>query len=479
MLSTGLQSVLVLIALLLSCFLAFTQYRVKNYRYTLVIILILAFTLRAYLSADLYLHEWDERYHALVAKNLMVSPLMPRLYPVALLNYSVQEWSSNYVWLHKQPVPLWLMAASLKVFGTNEMALRLPSVILSTGSVFLTYLIGKKLFNEEVGLLASFLHALNGLIIELTGGRIATDHIDICFLFFVQLCFLLSAQYRQKSNKFWLVFTGISLGLAVLSKWLPALIIIPCFAILNYKKDRALQTAADIAVILAFAMAIVAPWQVFCSIKYPAEYSAEMAHITRHFSEGLDKQTGGFLYHFGKAIIVVNELVWPAFIWACYLAVKRKDKSLLALIVWAIVPYLFFSFAATKMQAYLVFVAPALFIIIAYCWFELFTLLKNKKVNRYIGIAALSLVFIFALRYCVERIKPFQQVPRQKDWANEFKRIHNAGEDKNTVYFNVSHCIEGMFYTDAIMYGYIPAEVELKRIEKLGYKIVINNNPDL
>jgi|GEM_PF-2475173 len=49
----------------------------------LAAIVILAAALRIWLcSTDSYLHEWDERYHALVAKNLLLHPLKPTLYAV-------------------------------------------------------------------------------------------------------------------------------------------------------------------------------------------------------------------------------------------------------------------------------------------------------------------------------------------------------------------------------------------------------------
>ena len=41
--------------------------------------------------------------------------------------YKYQDWTSNHVWLHKQPLPLWSMSASLWMFGINEIAVRLPA----------------------------------------------------------------------------------------------------------------------------------------------------------------------------------------------------------------------------------------------------------------------------------------------------------------------------------------------------------------
>lgn len=46
------------------------------------------------------------------------------------------------------------------IFGFSEIAVRIPSVFLGIGTVFLTYLLGKQLFDKEIALLASFFLAI-------------------------------------------------------------------------------------------------------------------------------------------------------------------------------------------------------------------------------------------------------------------------------------------------------------------------------
>ena len=116
-----------------------------------LILMVCGLFLRFYTSADFYLHQWDERYHALVAKNLMSHPFKPTLYENPVLPYDFKDWMGNHIWLHKQPVPLWSMAASMRLFGVNEIALRLPSMIMSTLGIWITYSIGKYLFNKRIG----------------------------------------------------------------------------------------------------------------------------------------------------------------------------------------------------------------------------------------------------------------------------------------------------------------------------------------
>ena len=73
-------------------------------RYTraLCLIVILGFGLRAYSASDRYLHNWDERYHALVAKNMIEHPLRPTLYENPVLPFDSKDWERNHIWLHKQ-----------------------------------------------------------------------------------------------------------------------------------------------------------------------------------------------------------------------------------------------------------------------------------------------------------------------------------------------------------------------------------------
>ena len=112
----------------------------------LFVLTILAFALRCYMATlDPFLHEWDEQYHALVARNMMDNPFVPMLRAGHLMPYNYEDWGGNIIWLHKQPLFMWQMALSMKICGVSLFALRLPSSILGTFMVPLLYHIGRNL----------------------------------------------------------------------------------------------------------------------------------------------------------------------------------------------------------------------------------------------------------------------------------------------------------------------------------------------
>src|SRR5688572_19000026 len=90
-----------------------------------LLLVLIALLLRAFAAADPHLHEWDERYHAVVAKNLLRHPLQPTLYDDPVMPYDHRDWFASHVWLHKPPLALWTMATSIGLFGANEAAVRL------------------------------------------------------------------------------------------------------------------------------------------------------------------------------------------------------------------------------------------------------------------------------------------------------------------------------------------------------------------
>ena len=147
-----------------------------------------AFLLRWWMAGlDPYLNDWDERFHAIVAKNLMHNPLKPVLRLQPIMPYDYTAWCCNVVWLHKQPLFLWQMALSMRVFGVELWSLRLPDVLMGALLVFPVVRMGALLRDRETGFYAAFLYAGAFHQLELISGMQSMEHNDVAFLFYVAL----------------------------------------------------------------------------------------------------------------------------------------------------------------------------------------------------------------------------------------------------------------------------------------------------
>jgi len=447
----------------------------------LLLIMMCGLLLRIYTATDLYLHAWDERYHALVAKSLISNPLHPMLYDNPVLPYDYKNWAANHIWVHKQPLPLWSMALSMSVFGVNEIALRIPSVILSTLGIGITFFIAKYLFNNRVAIIASFLYSIHGLIIELTAGRVATDHFDVFFLFFVQLSVLLAIRYFQSKRSVYNILCGVSIGMAILSKWLPALIVLPIWLLLAFdsKKLNRKETLINF-IILTVVIAIVSlPWQWYIFNKFPQEALWERGFNLKHITEALENHGEPFYYHFEKMFILYGEIIYLPLLWFFYKTLKHiRNYRRLILSIWVLVPFVFFSIAETKMQAYTLFTAPALFIITALFW-EYLYVYRNRF--RYKGLIILVLFLLLALpiRYSIERTKPFVIRERNPQWTKEIRELSKqTGDHSDIVIFNSEYPIETMFYLDCAAYSTTPDSLTLSDLHKKGHAIFIRKEMD-
>lgn len=464
----------------LSYFFSWKYYKKENYIFSILFIVFSGLMFFSYTASDFFLHVWDERYHALVAKNLLKHPFLPTLYDNPILAYDYKMWVGNHIWLHKQPLPLWLMAGSMKIFGINEIALRLPSIIMSSIGILLTFKIGDYFFNKKVGLFSAFLFSINGLIIELTAGRVATDHVDITFMFFILLAVFLTTQFIERKSILFSLLIGVSIGGALLTKWLTGFIVLPIWLLLVWdsKSFNVKEIITHFALIVIATVFIALPWQVYIFHTFPLEAAYESTFNLRHFTEVIEERSGSVFYFIHKIRINYGELIYLPLLWFIWVTFKEpKNYKQLALCAWFFIPLIIFSLAKTKMQGYLLFTAPALFIITSAFFFELETY-RDKHKPKWLFNIILALFIVLPIRYGIERMKPFEKRDRNPKWTLELKAL-NAKNIQNGILFNYENPIEAMFYTDFIVYSTIPSKDKMEQLKNEGYQLFLNDKNDL
>lgn len=466
----------------------------------LLMLIIGAFILRLLIiSIDPYLNEWDERFHALVGKNMMGHPFLPLLFPNPIMPFDYTAWYSNFVWLHKQPLFLWQMALSMKIFGVNETALRLPSAFMGAIQLYFIFRIGEILFNKRVGYFSSFFLSLSYYQLELTSGRISTDHCDVAFCFYVAGSLWAFAEYYRKPKVIWVLLIGIFAGGAVLIKWLAGLLVFIGWGmnILSNKKFDQLfsKEIKNMFLSLIVAVTIFLPWQIYCAKVFPKEYQFEMTFNTEHLSNIVEHHSGDIFYYFGHFPDQYGYIGLLLLLIGIYYIIKKLRNVTLAaiLIVDMFALYLFFTMVQTKMQSYVFIASPIVFLIFGVAMYFLIEEINGKMQNKNIRNSILTIFIIAISGFSQLRLgsilnNHYELVTENcNDGSNcRLRKIHNTEiyrqldllVPKGYVVFNCTpfENIEAMFYSDRVVYSGYMNEKQFVNLKDKGIKIAAFEN---
>jgi 4-amino-4-deoxy-L-arabinose transferase-like glycosyltransferase len=166
----------------------------------------------------------------------------------------------------------WLGAWSLKAFGVNEFAARLPSALAATLLVIMAYTFGRSCFGRLTGL-ATGLFLSTALGFVLMARLMLTDMVFAAFVSASLFC-LWQAVTDESRRTLWLVLHFTTTALAVMTKG-PLGSIIPALAAIAYRvaTRRPLPfRGAGLWIGLAVYTVIVVPWFAVMLWKFGWEY---------------------------------------------------------------------------------------------------------------------------------------------------------------------------------------------------------------
>lgn len=322
--------------------------------------LLIALAVRAVAASPPVLHDWDERYHALVAKHFLSHPLEPVLIEGAG-ELPAADWTHTGVFLHKPPLALWLMALGRAVLGPSEWAFRAASVLLGVATTALTLWLGAEVLGAGAGLLAGLLVALQPELIYLAAGFQPTDHVDAQLAFWVTASAAAFWALHRKPSLARGALVAASLAGGLLSKSWPALVAVPATLLLAWPGRRRL---AAVAGGMLGGLALAAPWSLYALHRWPTTFASERAYELQHLTQGLEGHTGGPLFYLVALFRWTGPGGLVAIAYGLWLARSREEPRFL--VAWLAVPLLLFSLSATKMPGYLAPDLPALALLCAW-----------------------------------------------------------------------------------------------------------------
>lgn len=471
----------------------------EKIKYSILFLFLGSFALAYFMiHLDPFLILWDEQYHALVAKNMSEHPFKPMLYKNPILGYDYNDWSNNHIWLHKQPLFLWQMAASIKLFGTTEFAVRFPSMMMHAIMSLFIYKIGKLIANERIGFYGALFFASAYYPLEMAAGKYASDHNDTAFTFYVTASFWAWFEYQSSQKKYWIIVIGVCSGFAVLVKWLPGLLIyLAWFACIVYSNQtrKSLNSYIPFLKSIAISVLVFIPWQVYKSIRFPIESSIEFEGYSRHFFEPLDGHGGNAWFHFHslKTLYGQGDLVPYLIVFGFAILFFKKINTpifKIVVLISVVSVYTFFTIAKTKMPAYCFIVSPFIFLGLSTLYDVSFNAISKKikiklRAKFLNGILLMlicfSLIDFSEIRHYHTNWKPQDNKNRNLELKQMeiIKNIQQLIPDDRFVVFNSSVRLNGhipiMFYTNNIAYNFIPDESQIKFVKEKGYNVAVLN----
>ena len=275
-------------------------------------------------------------------------------------------------YFEKPPLMYWLEAGAISVFGLNEWAARLWPALFALFGCLAVYFTGRALYSRRAGLFAAATLAISPLY-AFMGGILTLDMALTAELTLAFCAFLLAVREPPGHRRRFLFYGFyLSAALAVLTKGLVGIVIpamvIGAWVVLLW--EWGLLRRMYLPTGLLLFLAVAAPWHVLVARANP-----EFAHfyfIHEHFERYLTTVHNRYeppwyflpvllagMYPFSVFLpdALRNNLRgrWHA---------RKTSGDTWFLVLWSVLPFLFFSFSDSKLIPYVLPVWPPLALLV-------------------------------------------------------------------------------------------------------------------
>jgi 4-amino-4-deoxy-L-arabinose transferase-like glycosyltransferase len=266
-------------------------------------------------------------------------------------------------WFVHPPLWFWTAGLSAKIFGLNEFALRLPSAVFGVLCAAATYRAARRLYGDAAGVVAAL--ALGASLEFIVVSRLAVQETMLIFFMTVAMFWSYFSARDGNARDFWIATVASALG--TLAKG-PVAILLPLLTLAawgawsrRWSSLAPLPWLPAIALYTVLAGAWFAAETVVNGTGFLLAYFG-MSNLSRFLSP-FENQPGPLYYY--VPIVVVGFFPFIAFVpQAVARAWRSKTADDKFLIAGAVVPFVFFSIAQTKLPNYIAAIFPVLGVLV-------------------------------------------------------------------------------------------------------------------
>jgi 4-amino-4-deoxy-L-arabinose transferase-like glycosyltransferase len=269
-------------------------------------------------------------------------------------------------YFEKPALQYWATATAYALFGQHAWSVRLWPALTGFLGLLMTFLLGRRIYDESSALLAVLVQASALLYVGMA--RIAT--LDMSLSCTLQLAMtalvMLVRAAGERSNLRWPLCLGVGVALAVLTKGLVGILIpgaVACLFMLVHRDWSLLLRSKPWWTVLVLLL-IAAPWLWLASVRNPefAHFFFVVQHFQRYLSsQGFDRYQPAWFF---IPVLAAGLLPWtsllPGAVFGGVAAARGGDRSSSLLLLWAGFVFAFFSLSQSKLIPYIVPMFPAL-----------------------------------------------------------------------------------------------------------------------
>jgi hypothetical protein len=269
----------------------------------------------------------------------------------------------------KPPFTYYAILASYKLFGINELAVRLPGALAAIGVLLFSYATARSLFSSRAALICAAITATTPRIFILAR-RLP---IDILLLFFLTGALFFLVRALQRNGRIHWAWAYLFTALGFLTKG-PVAVAIPALALIAWMLwSRRLRIALYPFTGMAIFACVVLPWYMLVYSAHGWTYIAPFFlrdNWGRFATQAMGPSRGLFYY---CSVYASDFFPWSLLMLAalCHLwRIRKIEQPVRSLsiglpMIWCVLIFCFFSFSKSKQEYYIAPLYPAAAIVIS------------------------------------------------------------------------------------------------------------------
>jgi len=280
----------------------------------------------------------------------------------------------NYETRFQKPVLYyWLTSITYLATGPTEFGARLWAALAGLGLVLVTAACGRRWYDESTGLLAGAIVATN--FGYFTIARMALPDLPLTFCITLAIwAALVSTLESERSPRKFVLLAALGLGLGFLMKGpvgiiIPLIVIVPVLAI---ERRSIALTPIDLVLGFVVMMAVAMPWYLLMWFRHGNDY-LQSFFVGDNFERfATDRFNDPRPWWFYLPVVAGGLLPWTplALTWLGPITSfirRRRDVGTvdLRLILWALLPLVFYTLSVGKQPRYVLPVLPPLALLLA------------------------------------------------------------------------------------------------------------------